>query len=93
MIVLSVPSLAGADWINLSGAQSAPNIAEIHVQDDHVRLVLEIYVGDLDKFMDLLSDDFFEQAEVKPPPLKERLQRFSTEGFQILADGEKRLIV
>jgi hypothetical protein len=81
VIALGTPSLARADWINLTGAQSAPNIAEIHVQDDHIRLVLEIYIGDLDKFVDLLPDDFFKQAEVKPPPLKERLRRFSS-GFQ-----------
>ena len=30
-----VPS-ALADWINLTGAQSAPNIAEIHVNADHI---------------------------------------------------------
>ena len=80
-----------ADWINLTGAQSAPNIAEIYVNDNHVRLVLEIYVGDLDKFIDLLPDDFFKQAEVKPPPLQERLKRFSTDGFQFVADGKRRL--
>ena len=84
-------SQAKADWINLTGAQSAPNIAEIYVNDNYVRLVLEIYVGDLDKFIDLLPDDFFKQAEVKPPPLQERLKRFSTDGFQFVADGKKRL--
>ena len=91
VFALSIPSLARADWINLTGAQSAPNIAEIYVNDDHVRLVLEIYVGDLDKFIDLLPDDFFKQAEIKPPPLQERLKRFSTDGFQFVADGKKRL--
>jgi hypothetical protein len=84
-------SSARADWINLTGAQSARNIAEIYVEEHHVRLVLEIYVGDLDKFIDLLPDDFFKKAEVKPPPLQERLRRFSTEGFQFLAEGKKRL--
>jgi hypothetical protein len=51
-----------ADWINLTGAQSAPNIAEIHVNDDHVKLVLEVYVNDLDKFVDLLPDEFFKKG-------------------------------
>lgn len=57
LIFVLAPSVM-ADWINLSGAQSAPNIAEIYVEDDHVRLVLEIYIGDLDKFVDLLPEDF-----------------------------------
>ncbi len=56
LVFLSMVSLALAEWINLTGAQSAPNIAEIHVEDDHIRLVLEIYVGDLDKFGNLKSE-------------------------------------
>ena len=82
---------ARADWINLTGAQSAPNIAEIHVNDDHVRLVLEVYIKDLDKFVDLLPDDFLKQAGIDPPPIRERMKRFSKDGFQFVADGKKRL--
>jgi hypothetical protein len=85
-----VPSLM-ADWINFTGAQSAPNIVEIYVHDDHVRLVLEIYIGDLDKFIDLLPDDFLEQAGVEPPPLEERLKRFSTETFRFVTEDRKNL--
>ncbi len=32
-----------ADWVNLTGAEIAPNIAEIYILDDRVKLVLEIY--------------------------------------------------
>ncbi|UCD32053.1 MAG: hypothetical protein JSV38_15050 [Desulfobacterales bacterium] len=77
---------AGADWINLTGAQSAPNIAEFHVNDDHVRVVLEIYVGDVDKFVDLLPDEWIRQAGVEPPPIEERMRRFSAETLQIVAN-------
>ena len=41
LVLLLFVSSARADCINLSVAQSAPNIAEIHVNDDHVRVVLE----------------------------------------------------
>ena len=34
------PLVAHADWINLTGAETSPNIAEIYVMDDHVRIVL-----------------------------------------------------
>jgi hypothetical protein len=84
-------SSARADWVNLTGAQSAPNIAEIYVEDDHVRLVLEIYVRDLDKFIDLLPDDFLKQGGIVPPPIQERLKRFSEDGFQFLTDDKSRL--
>jgi len=85
-----VPS-ALADWINLTGAQSAPNIAEIYVEDDHIRLVLEIYVADLDKFVDLLPEDFLKASGSEPPPIQERMRRFSEERFQFLTEDKKRL--
>ena len=39
-----------ADWINLSGAENARNIAEITVLDDRVEIALEVFLEDLDKF-------------------------------------------
>jgi len=83
---------ATADWINMTGAQSAPNIAEIYVEEDHVRVVLEIYVGDLEKFVNLLPDDWLTQAGVKRPPLDVRMQRFSVETLQIIADDTTHLV-
>jgi hypothetical protein len=80
-----------ADWINLTGAQSAPNIAQIYVEDDHVRLDLEIYIGDLDKFMDLLPDEWFKNTTKKPPPIQERISLFSEETFQIILDDKTKL--
>ena len=89
-LLLLAPS-ARADWINLSGAQSAPNIAEIHIEKDHVRLVLEIYVNDLDVFIDLVPDEWLKRAGKTPPPIRERMKRFSAEAFQVLADDKERL--
>jgi hypothetical protein len=90
--ILCLSSPARADWINLTGAQSAPNIAEVYVEDNHVRLVLEIYVNDIDKFMDLLPDDWLTKGGVKLPPIEERLRRFSTETFQMVTDDKTRLM-
>jgi len=91
ILVLSLPA-AVADWINLSGAQSAPNIAEIHIEDSRVRVVLEIYVNDIDTFVDLLPEEWLKKAGTQPPPIQQRMQRFSTDTFQVLADDQKRLI-
>jgi len=91
LVFLSMVSSALADWINLTGAQSAPNIAEIHVEDDNIRLVLEIYVGDLDKFVNLLPEDFLEASGIELLPIQERMKRFSEETFQFLTQGQKRL--
>jgi len=83
LVLLLLVSSARADWINLTGGQSSPNIAEIHVNDNHIRVVLEIYVGDVDKFVDLLLDAWVRQAGVEPPPIEERMRRFSTETFRL----------
>lgn len=91
VLILMTTSSAEADWINLTGAQSAPNIAEIYVEDDHIRLVLEIYVGDLDKFVHLLPEDLLKTSGVTLPPIKERMRRFSEETFQFLPEDKKRL--
>jgi hypothetical protein len=92
VLTLMTTSSAYADWINLTGAQSAPNIAEIYVEDDHIRLVLEIYVGDLDKFVHLLPKDLLKVPGEELPPIRERMRRFSEETFQFLIEGKKRLL-
>jgi hypothetical protein len=88
---LMTATSAQADWINLSGAQNAPNIAEIHINDDHVKVELEIFVNDLVTFDRLLPDEFFEGAQIKRAPLKERMQQFSNEDLQVIADNGLKL--
>ena len=83
-------SMAQADWINLTGAETAPNIAEIYVLDDHVKLVLEAYVGDLKTFEELMPDDWLKEFDGKRPTLAERLRVFSSKKFQFVTEtGEK----
>jgi len=91
-LILMARPCAVADWINLTGAQSAPNIAEIYVEDNHVRVVLELYVNDLDNFIHLVPEDWIREAGVEPPALKERMRRFSTETLQIIANDKTMLL-
>ncbi len=62
---LMTMSSAEADWINISGAQNAPNIAEIYINDDHVRIELEIFVKDLVMFDRLIPDGFFAGTKIR----------------------------
>jgi hypothetical protein len=80
-----------ADWINLTGAQSAPNIAEIFIEEDRIRLVLEIYVKNMAEFIDLFPEDWIKKGGVEPPPLEERMKRFSNETFQFIMDDKDKL--
>ncbi|MCG6984143.1 MAG: hypothetical protein LJE61_02925, partial [Thiocapsa sp.] len=80
-----------ADWINLTGAETAPNIAEITVFDDRVEVALEIYVGDLKSFEALIPDDWMKDFKVNRPPLAERLKRFSEQGLRFVTDSGETL--
>ena len=81
---------ANADWINLSGAENAPNIAEIYINDDHVKVDLEIFVNDIVAFDRLIPDAFFQGSDIKRPSIIKRLRQFSNEDLQILtANGPK----
>jgi hypothetical protein len=88
---LLLPPAAQADWINLTGAETAPNIAEITVFDDRVEVALEVYVGDLKTFEALISDDWLKDKQVERPPLGERLARFSERGLRFVTDKGETL--
>jgi hypothetical protein len=82
---------ANADWLNLTGAETAPNIAEIYVLDDRVKLVLEVYVSDLDVFSDLVPDDWLNDQSDTRLALEERMRRFSAEQFQFVTENGEKL--
>ena len=92
--ILAIPltaTTAQADWINLTGAEAAPNIAEITVFDNRVEVALEVYVGDLKSFEALIPDDWVKDLQVERPPLEERLARFSEQGLRFVTDSGKTL--
>ena len=51
LYLLLLPTSVCADWINLSGAENARNIAEIAIEKDRVRIQLEVFVDDLMVFV------------------------------------------
>jgi hypothetical protein len=53
--------------------------------------VLEIYVGDLDNFADLVPDDWLTDGGEGRSGLEERMRRFSTEQFQFVTETGERL--
>ena len=83
-----------ADWMNLTGAETSENIVEIYILDDHVKVKLEVYVGDLEKFEELLPDEWLKDSvggsDNKRPSLEQRMHTFATERLQFVTDkGEK----
>ena len=93
LIYCTLVITARADWINLSGADNAPTIAEIYIQDDHIKVALEIYIGDWIAFETIMPDEFFRDNDInitRPSPAK-RLRFFSEETFQFVTEGGENL--
>ncbi len=87
MLVL-LASSAIADAIVRSQAMSASTIAEIYIEDEFIRLELEIGLNDLEAFRTLLPDEIHRQMGFGNEPFPARMQRFLDEQFVIVADDE-----
>jgi hypothetical protein len=91
LLILLSDGRARADWINMTGAETAPNIAEIHIGTDRLRLLLEIFIEDLEVFRDLVPDDLLADAGPNRPSTEQRLRRFSEETFRVVTEDGKPL--
>lgn len=87
-----LPVRVGADAIVWSQAMLAPTIAEIFVEDDRVRVELEIGEADLDAFRNLLPDELYEQLGHPATPWSDRLERFFANDFVIVGDDGPPLV-
>lgn len=82
---------AYTDWLNLTGAETAQNIAEIYVLDDHVKVKLEIYPGDIETFKELVPDSWTKNLDARRPSLEERQRIFANEKL-IVTDQEGNIL-
>ncbi len=87
--VLLYSSSASADAIVRTQAMFADTIAEYYVEDDHVRLELEIGTNDVGAFRNLLPDALYEQLGFGDSILSERLPKFTTEDMPVLVGGDR----
>ena len=88
LALLLLPLTASADAIMRSTAMFADTIAEYYVEDDHVRLELEIGESDIKSFRNILPDSFFRQMDLGEEPFEDRLRQFIGSDLAILEDGE-----
>jgi hypothetical protein len=90
LVLLSVlvPSRLDSDALVITKAMTATTIAEIWVEEDSIRVDLEIGVLDLPAFRNLVPDPVYERLGFDPEPLAERLPRFFREDLTFRAgDG------
>ena len=88
LLIGLTPQAVGADAIIRTQAMLASTIAEIYVEEDAVRLDLEIGLRDLGAFRSLLPYEIHRKMGYGEDPLADRLQRFLNDELRILADGE-----
>jgi hypothetical protein len=84
LILLAYAGLLSADAIVRSQAMFADTIAEYYVEDDHVRLELEIGQTDVGPFRNLLPDALYAQLEYGGTPLAQRLKTFTSRDMAML---------
>ncbi len=81
-----------ADAIVNSQAMTASTIAEIFIEENLIRVELELGVGDLKSFRNIMPDELHERLGYAPAPLSDRIQRFFAEDWIICADGGEPLV-
>lgn len=93
LLLFLLPVECSADWVNLSGAENSRNIAEITIEEDRVRIQLEVFVEDLMIFEELIPESFLSQPIPSRPGLTERQDVFADQGIQVIADGLKLPVI
>ena len=88
---LAIPSRLDSDAIVVTKAMTASTIAEIFIEQNAIRVELEIGVPDLEGFRDLLPDEIYQKLGHQPQPLAERLPRFFQEDLVFRIDGDPPL--
>lgn len=91
-ILMALSSAVSADLVNLGGAEVAPNIVEIEIQDNGVHVRLEVFVGDLASFADLIPAEWLSERALQEDTDHLRIERFSRQGLLIQPDGADPIV-
>ena len=83
---IALPQSLPADAIVVTRAMTASTIAEIFVQEDAVRVELEIGPADFPAFRNILPGTLYEKLGHAPQPLSQRRKRFFADDWVVRAD-------
>lgn len=81
------PAVAKADAIVVTQAMTASTIAEIFIDEEAIRVELEIGGRDLPAFRNLMPDGVYQRMGYDPEPFADRLARFFSEDLFFRLDG------
>jgi hypothetical protein len=87
LFLMPLSDQARGDWLNATGAETAPNFAEISILEDRVRIALEIDFADFPAFAG--EQNIVGVARSKPDgePDAARLSKFTGGAMSVLVDG------
>jgi hypothetical protein len=85
-IILLAPREASGDALMVSRAMFADTIAEYFIEEDGVRVDIEIGGQSLQSFRNLLPDEAYQRLGHAPSPMAERVARFFQQDLAIVAD-------
>jgi hypothetical protein len=88
LLIALLPGIAFADAIVRSQAMKASTIAEFFIEDEQVRIELEVGMNDLPAFQNILPDSIYEKMGFAPRPVRDRLTEFFARDFFIFADDK-----
>ncbi|MCP4385717.1 MAG: hypothetical protein GY798_30630 [Hyphomicrobiales bacterium] len=89
LVFFAVP--ASADFVSFNGSEVAPNIAVIDIEDNAVRIELEILPDDLSVFEDLLPDSWIPGESPQRANDAARRARFADNGLTVARDDGRVL--
>ena len=86
-VVLGAWTQARADAIVVVRAMKASTIMEAFLDDETLRLEIEMGLADAPAFVNLLPEEIYDGLGLADVPLEERQNRFFTEDLVLAADG------
>ena len=88
LFILSFASMAKADVLPVNAAAFAPNVIELQINETSIDLQIEVLVGDLEVFSELVPSSWMKSDAEERATLEQRLEVFSREKLIVKADGK-----
>lgn len=98
-VIVAVAEYAVADALVVTNAMDASTIVEIFVEEDQIRVEIEIGATDIGAFLNIFPDGLYQRFTQSTQPLAERQEQFFNIEWVIQADGRtlrgtpKRIVV
>ena len=85
--IMAAATHAHADAMVVTRAMTASTIAEVFVENEHVRAEIEIGAADVPTFVNIFPDELYEKLTGSTKPFAERQQTFFETQWVVHADG------